>query len=195
MKFWIIVALLTLILSPAAIAQEQDTPKRPTLPSTETPDAKADDYEAILAWLSHYHEVPGRAQLEAVSPRARQILFDIAQDEDAFLMHRHRALYALGTWADQEVYAYLTNLLVNESTEDGLRHHLLPILAQNFGEKALDALAPFLQHDDPQIRISAAGAIAHIPGDAPKATLRSAMKDETHPMVQGQLERFTTEIR
>lgn len=195
MKIWLLLVVLTLILSPSAMAQEQETHKRPDRPSAQVPEIEPREKEAILAWLSHYHEVPGRAQLEEVSPLARQILFEIAQDEEAFLMHRHRALYALGAWADQEVYDYLQGLLIDENTEDGLRHHLLPILANNFKEAALKDLTPFLSHDDPQIRISAAGAIAQIPGDAPRATLLKAMENEQHTMVRAQLERYTTQIR
>lgn len=195
MKIWLILAIITLLLSPSAMAQQEETHRRPEMPSTELPGQEAGEREAVLAWLSHYHQVPTREQLEKASPQARQLLFEIAQDESAFLMHRHRALYALGAWADQEVYDYLQGLLADEDTEDGLRHHLLPIMAQSFGQEALQDLVPFLTHDDPQIRISAAGAIAHIPGEAPKEALLKAMDAEKHPMVQTQLERYTTEIR
>lgn len=197
MKFWLILILISLLLVPNAFAQDthrhddRDVPVR-----SAGEQGEPDEREIITVLLSHHHEVPDRAQLERVTTEARDIIFEIAADEDAFLFHRHRALRALTHWPDDEVYRFLHGLLVDNATEDGLRHHLIPILAAGFGERALADLEPFLRHsEDPQIRISAAGAIAQIPGEEAHNLLISALHEEENAIVRTRLESFITRLR
>lgn len=199
MKFWITLIVLTVLLAPKAFAGDDtfvdEDRERLAIQSTEDAD-KPDDRKVITVLLSHHHEMPTREALEAGTPDAREIVFEIAGDEEAFLFHRHRALRALTLWPDTEVYEYLHGLLVDDETEDGLRHHLLPILADGFGAQALDDLEPYLTNsEDPQIRISAAGAIVQIPGERALQTLLTALENEKHPLVQRRLENFAGRLR
>lgn len=205
MKLWLICIVIALLLAPHAFAGEEEQPADSDAHSATT-SAKAsadvdaedeyDEREAIIAILSHYHEVPNRRQLEAGSDEARTIVFDIAQDEDAFIFHRQRAIRALAHWPDDEVYDYLIGLLNDEETEDGLRHHLLPVLAEGFGERSLEELKQFLfEAEDPHIRISAGGAIATIPGDEAHEMLLKALQRESSPIVQRRLETYATRLR
>lgn len=200
MKFWIICIVIALLIAPKAFA-EDDAPKPDASPSSsetadEVEEREHDEKENIIALLSHYHEVPDREQLERGSENAKEIIFELARDEEVFLFHRQRALRALANWPTDEVYDYLVELLHDEATEDGLRHHLLPVLADGFGEDALEDLEPFLfEASDPQIRISAASAIASIPGDTSHDKLVEALRSETNPVVQSRIETFATRIR
>lgn len=199
MKLWIICIAIALLVAPKAFAGDDDPTRASSSAGAEITDQQADgndDREAIIALLSHYHEMPDRQQLERGSDDAREIVFDLARDEDTFLFHRQRALRALAHWADEEVYEFLVELLDDEDTEDGLRHHLLPVLADGFGEDALDELTPFLfDDDDPQIRISAASAIASIPGEKAHKKLITALEREEHPVVASRIESFATRLR
>lgn len=199
MKIFILLVLLSICLAPNAWAHSptagQNDPGdlRPQASDELSPEEAR---RSIKAWLSHHHQVPSRAELERITPEARSIVFDIARDEDVFLFHRHRALVALGHWPDQEVKSYLQTLLNNETTEDGLRHHLIPILATSFGEAALEDLRPFLiEAADPQIRISAAAAIAEIPGDQALQLLKQALEVERHPLVRSRLENYAKHLK
>lgn len=200
MKTLIFLVLLASFLAPTAMAQtsahanpEELHKPSPTDIAHLTPEEQR---RSIQAWLSHYHELPSRADLERISPNARSIVFEIARDEDAFLFHRQRALRALTHWPDQEVFTYLQNLLHHESTEDGLRHNLLPILATGFGVDALPDLRVFLfQAEDPQIRISAAAAINQIPGDLTHRLLLEALESERNPLVRNRLREFSIRIQ
>lgn len=193
MKFWITVLCIALLLAPKAFADDpsaaDSTDADDQRAEVERDDERTDDRRAIEAHLSHYHELPDRQTLEEASDQAREIVFEIARDDDAFLMHRQRAMKVLTHWADQEVYDYLIGLLDDQSTEDGLRHHLLPVLADGFGQEALEDIKPYLTDaSDPQIRISAAGAIAHnIPGDRAADILADALEDEDASLVREQL--------
>lgn len=206
MKLWLTCIVIALLLAPYAFAGEDERSADSTsatatsATSADVADVDASDShaerEAIVAILSHYHEVPNRQQLEAGSDDARTIVFDLARDEDAFVFHRQRALRALSHWPDDEVYDYLLSLLHDENTEDGLRHHLLPVLAEGFGEKAIEDLKRYLFNaEDPHIRISAAGAIATIPGDDAHELLLQALQRETNPIVQRRLETYATRLR
>lgn len=191
MRCWIAVLCIALLFAPKAFAEDPSAdPSGDDQPAqTERDGDRADDRQAIEAHLSHYHRLPDRQTLEEVSDEARAIVFEIARDEDAFMMHRQRAMKALTNWADDEVYEYLVGLLEDESTEDGLRHHLLPTLADGFGDRALDDIAPYMTDaSDPQIRISAAGAIAHnIDGQRATRMLEDALEDEDNSIVQQRL--------
>ena len=197
MKIWIIIIVLALLIAPKAFADDGQPALDTTKDGAEaSSEREVSDYETITALLSHHHEVPTRELLERGSDEAQQIVFEIAQDEEAFLFHRQRAIRALAYWPDDEVYNYLVALLEDETTEDGLRHHILPVLADGFGKQALDNLKPFVfEASDPHIRISAAGAVSQIEGERAEEILLSALRSEDNPVVQSRLERFTARIR
>ena len=199
MKLWILCIVIALLLAPRAFAE--DDPARTladddAATASDAVEREVDVRDNVIALLSHYHEMPDRKLLEKATPDAKDIVFELARDEEAFLFHRQRALRALANWPTEEVYEYLVELLQDEQTEDGLRHHLMPVLAEGFGEEALPVLEPFLlEASDPQIRISAAAAIATIPGDAAHKRLIEALHNEEHPVVHSRIETFATRIR
>lgn len=206
MKLTILCLIIALLIAPAAfaggeeggISEVEPTDVDPTDLEAEQnrPGDEATERDIIIAHLSHYHQVPDRETLERSSDQARQIVFEIARDEDEFLFHRQRALRALVNWPDDEVYNYLVGLLQDEEIEDGMRHHLMPVLAEAFGERVLDELLPFLfESSDPQIRITAASAIASIPGEPARAQLERALSDEQNPVVHSRIENFATRLR
>lgn len=193
MKFWIaLIAILALIV-PQAFAGD-DAVETSSIGDEVTTYEGAGDHDpkqrqAILAHLAHHHEVPDRQTLEDVTDQARAIVFDIARDDEASPFHRQRALRALTNWADDEVYDYLVELLGDDETEDGLRHHLLPVLADGFGQDALDDLTPYLLDDpNPQVRMSAAHAIADIDTAAAQKLLVEALETEDNSVVERRLE-------
>lgn len=195
MKLWIALIIIALLVAPQAFAGEEpavdSTQPDEQLAHSDTDRSQSSEREAIKAHLAHHHQLPDRETLEMASDNARNIVFELARDEDTFLLHRQRALKALAHWPDEEVYDYLSGLLADEQTEDGLRHHLLPVLADGFGAEALNDLVPYLlDEDDPQLRISAAGAIAHIPGDEAAQVLDEALQTEDHPVVLSRIEEF-----
>ena len=197
MKLWIVLIVIALLVAPKAFAGDEpaaDIDERDQ--AVTQSDERADEREAIEVHLAHHHQLPDRETLEKASDNARAIVFEIARDDDAFLLHRQRALKALALWPDDEVYEYLSELLEDEATENGLRHHLLPVLANGFGEEALDDLSPYLlENSDPQIRISAAGAIAEISGDNAGELLDEALETEEHPLVESRIEGFIDQRR
>lgn len=195
MKLWIIALIVALLLAPNAFAGDDQRPASGDDAREAAPD-ELDTREGIIAVLSLFHEVPTREQLERVTEDARAHVFEIARDEEAFLFHRQRAIRALVHWPDQEVFDYLVELIDDEEDLEGLTHHILPVLADGFGEKALDELEPFLfEAEDPHVRISAAGAISNIPGERGVKMLQEALHAEQNPVVQSRLERFTAQVR
>lgn len=192
MKLWIALIILALLVAPKALADDApSTPEHDAEQQTHPDSAEGQptpERQAIAALLSHHHDVPDRAALEDAADDPRQVVFEIARDDDSFVFHRQRALNALTHWPDEEVYDYLVGLLDDDSTEDGLRHHLLPIVADGFGDDALDAIEPYLvDADDPQIRMSAAAAIAEISSDDSRQLLQDALEVEEHPVVSSRL--------
>lgn len=201
MKFWIVLIAISLLVAPKALADDSPQPDaadgEPEAAHSSA-DHDGDNSRAdIEALLSHYHELPDRETLEESDDDARSIVFEIARDDEAFLMHRQRAMSALAHWPDDEVYEFLVEQLDDDQTEDGLRHHLLPVVANGFGEDALEDIEPYLLEDsDPQIRISAAGAIAHnIEGERGIEMLEEALEQEDNPIVERRLEDYLDDLR
>ena len=198
MKLWIALIILALLVAPKALADDAPSPPDHK-PGHQAHPGSAEaqptpERQAIAALLSHHHEVPDRETLEDAVDDPRQVVFEIARDDDSFVFHRQRALNALTHWPDDEVYDYLVGLLDDDSTEDGLRHHLLPILVDGFGDDALEALAPYLvDADDPQIRISAAAAISELSSDDARQLLEDALEVEEHPVVTSRLRTYLDE--
>lgn len=198
MKFWITVIVLTLLALPQAMAQQVDADDRRSAIDADTASADRAERELknIKSWLSHIHRLPTRAELEQASDRARALVYELATDEETFLFHRQRALRALAYWPDEELRTLYLELLHDESTERGLLFHILPAMADAFGEEAIDDLRPFLSDDDdPHIRISAAYAIASIPGDRGQQVLRQAQRDEHNPIVKARLDQLSMTLR
>lgn len=198
MKLWIILIVIALLVAPQAFAHPGDAPDDATSSDTATSPVgeDVDEREAIVAWLAHYHKIPDRRQFEEISDDARDIIFELAQDNEALAFYRRRAMKALTNWPTQQTYDYLVDVLHDEDTDDGLRHHLLVILADGFGDKALDELEPFLfDADDPQLRISAGNAISQISGDRAYEMIVDALHAEEHPVVQARLEQFAPRVR
>ncbi|MFU8806135.1 MAG: HEAT repeat domain-containing protein [Bradymonadaceae bacterium] len=173
------IALTLAIATPLAA---QDAAKDTTAKNS------AEAKETITLLLSDYHGVPTRASLLAVSPTARDILLDMARDEDLFSLYRHRALAALGHWPDAQVQSLMFGLLKSDETSEVLQHHLLGIVANAFGKDAVEVIAPYLAHEDVQLRLSAVGALSRIPhGDAEKV-LQHAVSEEKNAVVRERLE-------
>lgn len=195
MKFWIALLIITFLFAPKAFASDgPDASATGDEQVTGEPVQQADEREMIIALLSHHHELPDRRMFERASDDARTIVFDIARDEEAFLFHRQRAFRALTYWADDEIYDYLVGLLHDDDTEDGLRHHLLPTIVNGFGADALEDIRPYLfDADDPQIRISAAGAIATLDDERALRMLTEALEVEQNPVVERRLEQYATQ--
>jgi hypothetical protein len=193
MKLFLLLLITLSLLASMAVADEPRDPAKDADPSAAI---DFDEVEAITAWLSHYHRLPTAAELERVSPRAREIVFEIALDEDAFLFHRHRAIHALSHWPDHEVFDFLSGLLTDDATDEGLKHHLVMTLARGFGDRAVPLIEPFLlTHEDPQLRISAAAALAKIDGDASHQILLRALEQEENSIVRSRIEHYATRIR
>lgn len=195
MKLFFLILLSLSLAATTALASDRDGHDHH---DHDTPDTSAfdDEVRSVQAWLSLHHRIPTRKELEALSSDARQIVLDMAADEEAFLFHRHRALHALVHWPDEGVFNFLVGLLHDPATEEGMLHHLLPTLGEAFGDRAIPVLEPILMNDDDaQMRISAAAALAEIDSDAAIAVLRRALETEQNSVVLYRLERFATRLR
>ena len=195
MKLWLILIAIAMLVAPTAFAHTGADSSAPNI-ATASADGEVDEVEAIAALLAHYHKIPDRRHLESVSDDARQIIFDISRDDEAGPFFQRRAMKALVNWPDAETFEYLTDVLNDETTDDGLRHHLLLVLANGYGEEALDTIKPYLfEASDPHLRISAGNAVSQIPGDRAYEMLTQALRAEQNPIVQSRLEQFAPRLR
>lgn len=157
--------LLAFVCGPA---HAQDTPK-----------------SRVLALLSAIHALPAQSDFAAAAPDARRIVLAVARDASVTGPHRARALEALRYWPDDAAFAAHKIAL----EDPAMRHKVLRMLGATFGERALPLLAPYLRHDDAQIRATALEAVADVKGTAARTLLRGALDTEPAAWVKRRLER------
>ena len=141
--------------------------------SSSAADARA----SVQALLGAIHELPSRKVFErAGGDETRALLTEFALDAELFPAYRHRALEALGYWPDDATWQLYVGLLTASETPDTTRHNLLRQLTRAFGERAVPKVEPYLDHLDPQLRMTATAALAEVPGAAVDARLLEAEK-------------------
>jgi hypothetical protein len=177
-------ALALLLAALPAAAQVHDPGVAPD-PGTQPPDAPPrEDAERLVVMLSHYHEMPTRAALEAAFGDPVPLLRALRDNPDALLWHRDRALFALAAWGDEELRTWVRRVLDQPPADHPmLPHHALTVLGLAWGEDALDDLTPWLDHSDVQLRLTAVTTMESIGTRAAIDRLARRLARETHPLV------------
>lgn len=151
---WVGGMTLALVMSAAPLMAQQQT-QGPKTPVVKVPYT-LQEAKAVVMLLSSHHELPERATFEAASKQVQQILLDVAQDEQAFTLHRSRALEALGKhWKDMRGLGVTATLLARKDTPEGMRHRLIMSSATHYGKDAREMIAPYLEDQDPYLRETA----------------------------------------
>lgn len=167
MKFILILILSTFPLYASA-------QKAPNVQAISVPSVSSDS--EVLLQLSAIHQAPNYKDLEAISPDARRVVERVVQSGDGFV--RDRAISALATWGDDAAWHSLAPLFISTSTPEMTRHHLLLVLAQNFGDRSLGLVQVWLESADQDKRVSAAQALAQIQTERAQ-TLRDQWGNKT----------------
>lgn len=172
--------------SPASVA-----PQQAGAPKASEKTAR----EKLTLLLSGYHGLPGRAQLEAAIPEVRVQLEALARDPKAFLLHRQRALVALGAWADEGVFALYTEVLKEQQPDEDLVHRVLPAACQAFGERAMPLVERFLASRELDLRHTAIDALGQVDTPASLARLERALKQERDPALRQAIAKAMEHVR
>lgn len=184
-----LIAFLIVVLVPAfAAAQDSAGPDLPVGVSVE-----AESAERLAFLLSAYHELPARAEFEAV-PDAQKILSTWATDRTAPLRQK-RSLEALGYFADATTLAIYTSVLNDPQTRVGARHQTILLVGTHFGVAGLDLLGRYLEADDVQLRLSAVDAIARTNTDRGFALLEERAETEPNKTVLERIEKLGRRLR
>ena len=175
-------------LAPApAWAQDEE-------PGAEEPQ-KEDATRRVRLLLSAHHELPPRALFVKATPRARDVLLEIARDDQIFRLHRYRALEALGSyWADDEVLDLYARLLRGSETEL-LEHRVMMFAASSFGRHSVPLLVPYLSSPQMQLRLTAVEALALVDEEPSRDALRARLEAEPSELVRERIEHALLEIR
>ncbi len=191
MKKCLPLILIALLMASPAFAD--------TAPSAD--DHRAEERQSVQVLLANHHELPERSLLDEAADDARQIVTDIATDEEVFRLYRQRALMALGYWADEESYQIILEHLEDDQTPNSTRHLLMPVLGEHFAhgefeERTVDTLESYLfEADDPHLRISAAKALNHIDSDTSVQLLRRALEVEEVDFVRERIAGYARTLR
>jgi hypothetical protein len=174
---------LCLVVGFGAVAVAQDAP--------EATDAQR---STITFMLSGYEYFPTRADLEAVTPAAPQVLAALSQDEAQLPSLRVRAIDALGLFSDDPVAAlHFEGVLATGGLEETYLRHSLTSSLKAFGPRALPWVEPYLAHADVVTRVDAAYALQRFGGDDGVELLRLRKSAESDPFVRGELTKLVSQ--
>lgn len=178
---WALLPSLALAQQPGAEAEKPDAARRAT--------------GSIPLLLSAYHTLPERELFEAASTDPQAELLTLASDRHLFPAHRYRALDALGAyWPTKSTEALYVSLLEKPESAAQL-HQLLMLTARHFPAQAPALLAPVLQHEDEQLRLTATAALGLVNSSASREVLRAALRTERSELVRQRIEAMLVEIR
>lgn len=176
---------LALLMGMATVASAQ---------AEDSPAATAAQTDKILLMLSGYEYFPTRADLEAVTPSAPDVLIAISKNTDLKPSLRVRAIDALGLF-DGEARAathFEAVLAAGNLDEVYLRHSMTSSL-KAFGPAALPWVQPYLGHGDSVIRLDAAHAMQRFGGEDAREMLRLRKDVESDPFVRDQLTKLVSQ--
>ncbi len=193
-------ASVVLALHLPVVAQVSPTAPSVDAPATTAPvevevpapvvgiDVTTDDVERALLLLSGYHGIPTAEELEAALSDPQTIMFAIISDPDVSAIHRDRAIGALAYWPDATVQAYFAGVLAAPDTPEMMRHRVIGHIATAFGDDAIALIAPYLDDEDLQFRLTAVHALGHIGTPAAMQRLEAAAQVEASNVVLEQIQ-------
>lgn len=172
--------LSALAAGQAPLAHAQTTGPGTTLPQATT--FSLTQHKQVRLLLSAYHDLPPKKNFEGISPKVQDLLNEVATAPNVFVMHKVRAIEALGMyWQDQRAFALQGQLLGNTKTKNSTKHRLIMMTTAHFGAQGLVHLNGFMGHKDVQMRMSAAYAAMALPKDSTaRAMLTARLKTETY---------------
>lgn len=179
--------IVALILGFSSAAFAQTAPQ--TVP---VPAVKPEERQAVSLLLRAIHELPARAEFEAVSNDPYAVVVSIAQGSGPIA---ERAVEAMFLWPTDQTFALAQAQLADPATKSGRRHRLLMLLADTYQDRATTVVAPYLTHTDARLRITAAAALAKIRTDAAFAQLDDAVALEKNEAVAAEMRRYARRVR
>lgn len=212
-----------LSLGSTAVAQTTETTETPGQPDVpiekpEKPDVSKDDAttapkplekpkttaelrDRITFLLSGYEFFPTRDDLDrlASADEVTEVLIDLVQDDDASVMHRLRAVDALGYYDSPRVAAFLRKLTrgaeeagfqANARHSALMQHHAITALARSKRGESVSDLEPFLAGSDLQLKLTAIVALGKHGKDDGRERLRTLVESDDNKHVQREARKF-----
>lgn len=183
MKRWLL--CLSLIGVPS-VAHAQSTVQPPT---PVVVPADADEVKSVRVLLSAIHELPQRAEFEAVARDPQAIVLQVAQGDGPIA---DAALEASFMWPNDKTFVAAVSELT--SGQSRRTNKLLMLLARHYGEQATPAVIPFLDHAQSRVRVTAAAALAEIRSEPAFAAIDRAVASEKDDATRKQLERYARRV-
>lgn len=192
MRISFIVLLAQLVLASTAVAQTAQLPPSGAPVQVDAPFTD-EERKAVSLLLTAYHELPARSEFERVARSPQTILRAIATKGSG--PFAERAIEALFLWPSDETYAFALELLGAPDATAGRQQRLLMLLCRELGARAIPVAAPFLQHEDRAMRITAAAALASTDADEAFTLVERALAIEQDATTRKAMERYARRLR
>lgn len=154
--------------------------------------AQAKDAEILLR-LNHLHETPSMAELETLSPTARQIVEHTARKTHG--IGQIRAIHVLASTRDRDAFTTLSSLLSDSSTPEMTRHELIRALIRHFGDSALPLASTWLRDEDLQRRLTIIEALGELDSETSLTLLEGRLVHANSRVERDALQRAMRHVR
>ncbi|MGI5829741.1 MAG: HEAT repeat domain-containing protein [Bradymonadia bacterium] len=157
-------------------------------------DDEFDDREKLLQLLNAHCAFPSKEDLLSTVQDAQTLLADIAQDDGVLLSVRSRAVRALGYFDDAQIEESMRQSLRNSlNMPRSLLVNIIRAYATMAGERGLEVLRPYMEHEEHYVRISTINAIGNIAGSEAEQVLRTRLHQERNEYFKKRIERVLRE--
>ncbi|MGM0558337.1 MAG: HEAT repeat domain-containing protein [Myxococcota bacterium] len=200
-----LVALL-FVAAPAQVwAQQTDSPSgdldaTPGAGADDDTDRKEASVESQLVFaLSAYHAFPTRAELDDIADPSTitRLLRRFATSDETRPSMKTRAVDALGFYDDDTTREFLEEIIdrpesvgTSARVADLMRHHAITSLARAHGDAAVETLAPLLDADDFQIRMTTVVSLGKHGGARAHERLRELRRETDDRMMTRQIDKY-----
>ena len=158
-------------------------------------DSRAAEAEITLL-LRGYHELPSKDALLKASPKAKEVLLQIAKQKDGLPLVTEHALGALALhWQAPEALKMYTSWLGTPSKRDAHFHTAALAIGTYYPKQAPGLLQAHLKSVDLQRRITVATALKMTGTPESRELLRAAAKAEKNPTLRATMEQAALEVR
>lgn len=151
--------------------------------------AQAPSQARVRQPLSGFEETPGAATWHALGPRTLGVLIDLYEDASVPPYVRLRVVHAVSFYPSAATRTFLRAVASAPRQSDLFVRQALLSLARAFGPRAVDDVAPYLEHAEPVVREGAVRALGRIGTPEAREALRRRLPVEPLAYIRHTIER------
>ena len=161
------------------------------LPGEEQKKERVESIDDVVKYLESSHFVPSRLEFRQLTADAVGDLVKVVKSKKYALKLRARALQSLPLYSNDERAVQLVDeMMTKTSPRSKLFGPAVIAYAAVHGESVTEAIAPYAEHPEPDVRMAAVVALGRFCGQAGFEMVRNLIPDEPDPEIRARMEQL-----